>query len=221
MGIHITQEAVIYLILMLVVVFIGIAFVVGGDIKALFSGSSPFEAPSIKVTKFDFQGATCEFNRFVLRINTIKIHYFSSRQPNEVEVYPVLDIGNNPLLDESEAEPKRIKCTVRSEYSGLSENQYDCPAAESLKYSVRLVTSIDDSLDDSFDMVTSTDDSNLVSANTPIQMYFFRKTDAIRDYINNRRGTTAKLLETFTDFYINSYQMDAKDTRCLAGTAIG
>ncbi len=209
MGLQISQEAVYYIILMVVVIFIGITYFLQTDIKSLFSGEDIFALPKVEITEItrDNLAGTCETSGLELAYRipvNIKIDLKSSKNKEAVDIYPILDVGNNPAFAFDGASPKAISCTPVE-----NSKDYSCTGSDENSGPFQF----------SLDLRKLQDDSNLGrNSLTPVQIYFFRKTDAIRDYITEKTAfsgrTTSNLVQTFTDFYITSYYIGYTDTTC-------
>ncbi|MBI4170127.1 MAG: hypothetical protein HY514_00390 [Candidatus Aenigmarchaeota archaeon] len=208
MGLEISQGAVVYILLMLAIIFIGVYYVTGGNFIQFIKGEKLFSAPKISIVGFADPFASCTGNSYVVRFgdptqreSVLRITYSDTRE-QDVEIYPVLDVGNNPLLDDSE---NTIKCTF-DETSG-----YSCDK-KALVFTLtpqKIQTS-----------------KTLNNKNTFVQLYFFKKTFGIRQYLSGRSTndrTTSNLLMTYNDYYVFNQEVRFSDksyydTTCLQAT---
>lgn len=181
------QRWIYYIILMLVVIFVGLYWLMGADIIKIIAGKNPFAVPKIEITQGlgELKEPQCTADGYKTQVGSeglpLRINYIDDRG-EDAEIYPILDFGDNPLLDDS---GKSIKCAVDETFKF-----YNCdPVILSFTLKPEKLQS-----------------TRNIGTNTPIQMYFFKKTPAIRDYIiDSHQGlgrTTSNLLLTFTDFYI-------------------
>jgi hypothetical protein len=187
MGFQITQEALVYIVLMLAVIFIGVWYVTGLNPVDLAKGNNPFKQPQIDITEMQIGSPPpyCGSSSCVVKIDSLKIHYQDGKS-EPVEIYLVLDIGNNPVLGDAV-----IKC----DYS-KDTKEYTCGDAAPL-----------------FTLPAGNvqDIKNMNKADTYMQIYFFKKADAIRRYLASTAPgrTTSSLLTTFNDFYLGSSMVGA------------
>jgi len=190
--------SIFYVIIMLVVVVVVLYFVTGINVLKLFTGSKTFDRPSIQVSSGQSGFfATCSGSGYLATLSGLSINY-EGKKEDSVQIYPVLDIGDNPILDD---QGTAITCTYGS------DEKFSCGKVD-LKFTLNLNN--------------LQSDNNLGSTKTYAQIYFFKKTDAIRQYLQSGGygKTTTNLLNTYNDFYIQNVYLPSQDTSCIA-QAIG
>lgn len=187
-----------YVLIALAVVFIGVYYVTGLDPVKLIAGKNPFAAPTIEVIPGFTLAEGPSGSHMSIAVSNLKISYDDGKEQELVEILPVLDLGDNPLLD---AQSRLVKCRFSD-----STDDYECGTAQ-LEFVLK-----PESIQ-SF--------KNLGRPDTPVQLYFFRKTDAIKSYITSGGAgkTTTNLLITYNDFYIHNELLGTAGTSDIQDAA--
>jgi hypothetical protein len=206
MGLEISQGAVFYIVIMLVVIYIGISYVTGGNFLGILTGEGPVE-PTLRIQN----NITCSANDpvncnmapqsdgYTVTI-TMSIDY-NDNAKKDITIYPILDFGNNPVFGD-----KEIPCTYSKD-----NKQYNCPSKQDYTYTLNA------------NKMQSVKDFG--KGFVLLQIYFFKKTEAIKSYINDvpqgsSGRTMSNMLKTFSDFYIYNKGIGIEDTSGSSGSTL-
>ncbi len=194
MKAEITNEALLYIVLMVIVIFVGVTYITGSDIMSLFNKDKLSQKEWVGITLANnMPNPDCTSDGKYKATIIFKLDY--EGPPRDVELLPILDIGNNPVRD---TENTVIYCTYDD-----SSKEHQCGSTRTLDYIM--------------DQAAAKDFTFLGSP-ANVQMMIFRKTEGVRFYVNDKISshTSSNLIASYTDFFVRGIGVGVFTKSCFA-----